>query len=285
MRYFFFILFACLLTFNAGAQRISLDLYAGATNYQGDLQDKRYTFDQAHFAGGLGLSYIINDHLSARASLLFGKLSADDKYSRNKTRNLNFSTSLSEFRIDAQYFFKPLAYHSFSPYVFAGLAIYHYDPYTHDSVGSTYYLKPLSTEGEGFVPGRPNYNLTGLSIPFGGGVRLVLSNNVQVGLEIGLRKTFTDYLDDVSTTYVDPNLLAANRGSKAVELAYRGDELKPPGVYPAAGSVRGGADNKDWYYFTAVTFSFRLGKGGIFSRDYVGIPCPVNLPVKRSYDR
>ena len=116
--------------------------------------------------------------------------------------------------------------HSLTPYVFGGIALYHFNPYTRDTSGTKYYLKPLSTEGEGFIDGRNNYNLTQFAIPFGAGVKLSLSDNVNVGFELGYRKLFTDYIDDVSTTYVDQSSLLVNRGSKAVELAYRGGELK-----------------------------------------------------------
>lgn len=80
-----------------------------------------------------------------------------------------------------------------------------------------------------------------------------------MGVEFGVRKLFTDYLDDVSTTYVDQNLLLLNRGAKAVELAFRGGELKNGATYPADGTQRGGNKAKDWYYFTGITASFRIG--------------------------
>src|SRR6185437_13148643 len=119
-----------------------------------------------------------------------------------------------------------------------------------------------STEGEGFIAGRKMYSLTQIGIPFGAGVKLALSDNLNVGLEVGFRKLFTDYLDDVSTTYVDKNLLLANRGQKAVELSYRGDEIKGGSlVYPDSGAQRGNPGSKDWYYFTGLTLSFRLGNG------------------------
>jgi hypothetical protein len=169
-----------------------------------------------------------------------GKVSADDKYGRNKERNLNFSSQVSEGSLDVQYLITPLDQHVFTPYIFAGIAIYHYDPYTFDSAGTKYYLKPLSTEGEGFVSGRNDYSLTQFSIPFGVGLKMPLSDDINVGFEIGYRKLFNDYVDDVSTDFVDENVLLANRGAKAVELSYRGDELKG-GVqtYPAAGVQRG----------------------------------------------
>lgn len=261
------------------AQKWSLDLYGGFTNYQGDLQDKRYTFNQAHLAGGIGVSYAINEHFSARAGFLIGKLSGDDQYGRNSDRNLKFQTSLTEGHLALQYYIRPLEYRTLAPYVFAGIAVFHYNPYTYDTSGSKYYLKPLATEGQGFVPGHEEYSLTGFAIPFGGGVKFSLSETVSVGLELGLRKTFSDYIDDVSTNYVDQSLLLANSGAKAVELAYRGGEIKSGGLYPAAGTIRGGAKYKDWYYFTGFTLSINLGdgSGGRPGKNGNGVGCPVNV--------
>ncbi|MBS1738359.1 MAG: outer membrane beta-barrel protein [Bacteroidetes bacterium] len=279
MKYLFaftFIIFTCNATIQA--QNLSIDLYGGAMNYQGDLQDSRYTFNQSHFAGGAGLSYELSDHFSVRGALLLGKVSADDKYGRNKARNLNFASSITEAQLSLQYFITPIGAHSFTPYLFGGVALFHFNPYTFDTNGVKTYLRPLSTEGQGFISGKKNYNLTQINLPFGGGVKLSLSDNINVGLELGLRKLFTDYLDDVSTEYVDQAALLANRGSKAVELAYRGNELKNGAPYPAAGSIRGGAKNKDWYYFTGITLSFKLGNGrgasGGRNKQY---GCPVNV--------
>ena len=171
-----------------------------------------------------------------------------------------------------QYYITPLADHALTPYVFAGVAIYHFNPYTYDTSGSKVYLKSLSTEGEGFVPGRNNYNLTQFAVPIGAGVKLSLTDKINVGLEVGFRKLFTDYLDDVSTTYVDQSLLLVNRGAKAVELAYRGDELKNGSLqYPAAGMQSGSAKNKDLYYFTGLTFPLNwaaeMGLGDVLNTD------------------
>jgi hypothetical protein len=257
---FFFFAFSFIVGATTAQHNLNLNLFLGTSNYSGDIQDKQFTFNQGHLAGGIGLSYEISPHFSVRTAFKLGKISADDKYGRNKARNLNFSSQLSEGSLDVQYMITPLGQHVFSPYVFAGVAIYHFDPYTFDSAGTKYYLKPLSTEGEGFVAGRKNYNLTQFSIPFGLGIKMPLSEDINVGFEIGYRKLFNDYLDDVSKNFVDENVLLANRGAKAVELSYRGDELKNGSlVYPAAGTQRGNPTSKDWYYFTGLTLSYRLG--------------------------
>ena len=280
MKSYMLIICSIFVVHTSQAQKVWINLYGGATNYQGDLQDKRYTFDQAHAAGGLGINYDLNDRLSVRAALTAGKLSADDKYGRNSVRNLNFTSNLTEAQLGLQYNITPMGEHALTPYVFAGFAIYRFNPYTHDSSGSKYYLRDLSTEGQGFIEGKKYYNLTALSIPMGGGVKLSLSDNINVGLEVGIRKLFTDYIDDVSTAYVDKNELILNRGAKAAELAYRGNALKNGPPYPAGGTLRG-SKLKDWYYLTALTISFRLpsrdGSGSGFGGRKSQFACPVNV--------
>lgn len=266
-----------LFSFSIGAQNLSLDLYVGTSNYRGDLQDQAFLFSQSHLGGGVGLSYRFNDHLSFRTSLILGKVSGDDKTGSNKARNLNFTSGITEGNLEVLYFVTPLLVHSFSPYFFTGISVYHFNPYTHDTSGNKYYLRPLSTEGEGFLDGVKDYNLTQIGIPVGGGVKLRLSENIDIGFEIGFRKIFTDYLDDVSTNYVQESLLLANRGAKAVELAYRGDELKGGDPqYPPAGKQRGSPKAKDMYYFTLVSLSYRFGASS-FSRSHSQWSCPKNV--------
>jgi hypothetical protein len=269
-----------IFSFHASAQNLHLNLFAGSSNYSGDLQDKGFTFSQAHFAGGVGVSYDITEHFSATGGVNFGTVSGNDKYGRNKARNLNFTSAISEANLGIQYFITPLSEHLLTPYVFVGIAVYHFNPYTTDTSGRKTFLRPLSTEGEGFLPGKSNYNLTQLAIPFGAGVKLSLSDNVNIGAELGYRKLFTDYLDDVSTTYVDEATLLANRGPEAVELAYRGNELKNGAPYPAGGNVRGNPVHKDWYYFTGFTASFRLFSGnglGSSAGKHSKYGCPANV--------
>jgi hypothetical protein len=83
-----------------------------------------------------------------------------------------------------------------------------------------------------------------------------LIEDLRVGIEIGYRKVFTDYMDDVSGYYIDEATLLNANGPKAVELAYRGDEVGA-GSYPSSGNVRGDPNNKDGYYYIAVTVTLR----------------------------
>jgi hypothetical protein len=157
-----------------------------------------------------------------------------------------------------------LAERKFSPYVFAGAALYHFNPFSYDTLGNKHFLRHLGTEGQGLeiYPDRKPYKLTQFALPFGGGIKLRVSENVVIAYEIGLRKLSTDYLDDVSRTYVDRNVLLAARGIDAVEMSYRGDELKNGNTtYPDAGTIRGGEKQKDWYYFQGININIGLNLG------------------------
>jgi hypothetical protein len=245
-----------------------VNLFGGFSNYIGDLQSKAYTTQQSNGSFGAGLQYDWNGHFSLLSNLMYGRVSAADGYSRKadlKARNLNFETQIVEGNLLAEYNLLDLNEHRFSPYAFAGVAVYHFDPYTYDyAAGKKTYLHILSTEGEGLpqYPGKKPYALTQLAIPFGGGIKLRVSDNVVVAYEIGLRKLFTDYLDDVSSTYVDQAVLLAARGPKAVELAYRGNELKNGPPYPPDGTIRGNPNRKDWYYMSGIRVSIALNSGG-----------------------
>ena len=263
------------------AQRLHADIFGGFSNYQGDLQQKRFTTQQAKGALGLGLKYDLTSHFALRSNFTYATVAADDKYNLQadlRARNLSFKSRITEANLLLDYTILNLQYNRLSPYVFGGLAVFHYNPFAYDSTGAKVYLRPLGTEGQGLTayPDRKNYQLTQFAIPFGGGVRWRFTDNITLSYEIGLRKTFTDYLDDVSTNYIDEAALLAGRGSKAVEMAWRGDELKTgAAAYPAEGTIRGGPKFKDWYYFSGVTISIGIGKRkGFHGTDNGRTDCP-----------
>lgn len=262
------------------SQDLHLNLFGGFANYQGDLQQKKIALDQSSGALGIGLTYDINRHFSARAGLVYGVIGADDKKNGAtlQPRNLNFKSGVFEGNLLLEYNILDLRYHRATPYVFGGIGIYHFNPYTYDTLGNRILLRPLGTEGQGLpeYPDRKMYRLTQFALPFGAGVKLRVSDRILLGYEIGLRKTFTDYLDDVSTNYADAAVLGAARGPKAIEMAYRGGELKDGNpVYPAEGTKRGGSRYGDWYYFHGITVSIRLNNRGRKNGDQLG--CPVNV--------
>lgn len=262
------------------AQPWHITLFGGLSNYQGDLQDKHYTFTGSKGAFGIGAQYDINNKLSLRGGLMFGKIGADDKNSSDiyrKERNLNFQSNITEGNLVVQYDFLDLSVKRLSPYVFAGIGIYHFNPYSYDTLGRKVYLQPLSTEGEGLpqYPDRKVYSLTQFTVPFGLGLHFRITDNMILGYEMGFRPALTDYLDDVSTTYVDHDALLAAKGPLAVEMSYRGDELKNGDPnYPTAGLKRGRPDAKDWYYFSGFSLSIGLSRNGHSPK---GMGCPARV--------
>jgi hypothetical protein len=144
------------------------------------------------------------------------------------------------------------------PYVFMGIGLFHFNPYTHDNTGKRTFLQPLGTEGQGLAayPNRKPYSLTQICLPFGGGVKINLDKSFDLEYELAGRSLFTDYLDDVSTTYVDKGALMSSSRLKTVELASR--QSKPP--YPVEGDIRGNPKVKDWYFITSLKLLMRLGK-------------------------
>src|SRR5260221_2243703 len=208
-----------------------VNLFGGFSNYIGDLQSRVYTTQQSNGAFGGGLQYDLNGHFSILGNASFARISASDAYSKRadvRARNLSFESKIYEGNLLLEYNLLDLQEHRLTPYVFAGAALFHFNPYAYDSLGKKIYLQPLSTEGQGLAqyPGRKQYSLWQISIPFGGGVKFRVSDRGVVACEDGMRKTFTDYLDNVSTPYVDRATLLAAKGRTAVEMAYRGGELK-----------------------------------------------------------
>ena len=249
----------CFTPFFAAAQNFYGSVRLGMANYQGDLKAKSISFKQSKLLMSLGARYDFSEHVTARSYFTLTSLAADDKNGTPsmQSRNLSFKSKIFDWELTGQYNLFSFNEKWWSPYVFAGIGIYHFKPYTQDTGGNKVYLKPLSTEGQGFANGVKNYKLTQFSIPFGIGAEYSLNEDMRVGLEFGYRKLFTDYLDDVSKNYVDEAALLAARGQTAVDLAWRGDE-KGAAPYPAAGTTRGNAKLNDGYYYIAVTYTVRL---------------------------
>jgi len=262
---FLFILFLLNVSF-VPAQRVFIGVAGGLSNYNGDLLDKLYHNKLTNGFIGLTVHYELQDQILIRGSYNFARVNGSDIYSDKeelRMRNLHFESAISEFSIVGEYYLFNLYERRFSPYGFVGLGLFHFDPYAYDSTGHKVFLKPLSTEGQGIYPDKKPYSLWQPTIPFGGGVKFAITENLRIGFEIGLRKLFTDYLDDVSTNYPDKNDLLAARGQTAVDFSYRGDEI-PGGdaAFPTKQTQRGGAKQKDMYYFTGLNIMFRPSFGG-----------------------
>ena len=253
-----------LLSFTILAQsQVQVGLFGGISNYVGDMTEKAYK--NSNGAIGITAGYQILNRVNLRAGFTFAKVNAADSLIGQddiRARNLSFQSKISEFSLIAEFNTFDMSYKRWSPYVFAGLAVYHFNPYTFDQQNNKVFLNPLGTEGQG-LPGYPEtYSLTQLALPFGGGIKYNVSDKVRIALEVGLRKLFTDYLDDVSGNYADANDLFINRGQQSVDLSYREDELvNGDPNYPAKGETRGSPKYKDYYYLTGLHLTYQLDGG------------------------
>mgnify|MGYP002779557870 CR=1 FL=1 len=189
MRFFFFALF-CLFIQPLSAQQWSVGLLGGISNYQGDLVDGAYVGRFMRPAMGFTVGRNFTSRLSARLGLTFASVEGDDQYSKKdylRARNLSFASPITEASLLAQFHAFDLETVRFTPYVFGGVAVFRFNPYTNDAAGNRAYLQPLGTEGQG-LPGYAAelYSRTQLALPFGGGVKYALSSNIHLGLEVGI---------------------------------------------------------------------------------------------------
>ncbi|HWJ90600.1 MAG TPA: DUF6089 family protein [Flavisolibacter sp.] len=256
------IVFVFFLLTNSSHAQFQVGIFGGVANYQGDLVDQ--AFQSPRGAVGFTVNYEASGRLSLRGGFTYAKLAGADSLSKKadlRLRNLSFQTAISELSLVGEFNTLNLDERRWSPYVFAGLAVFHFNPYAYDRTGRKVFLRPLSTEGQDLsgYPDSKSYSLTQLAIPFGGGIKLNVNDRVRIALELGMRKLFTDYLDDVSGNYADPNDLLAAKGPQSVDLSYRGDEAPGGNLnYPLKGAQRGSPKYKDFYYITGLHLIYRL---------------------------
>ncbi len=248
------------------AQRTEVGIFAGSAYYLGDLNPNKH-FGNTHPAFGLVYRYNMSLRWALKLSAIYGTISGDDASAVgwNKQRNLSFQSHVTDFSGQLELNFFPYytgsRKYSFSPYIFAGLNIFSFNPKAKYE-GEWFELQPLGTEGQGTMayPGRKSYALTQLGFPFGVGMKISMSKLVCFGLEWSMRKTFTDYLDDVSKTYPDPIRLASENGTMAALLSNRSLDL--PGEQPIEADMQRGNENtKDWYSFIGATFTIKIISG------------------------
>jgi len=246
-------------------QKWEVGLWGGTSNYFGDIKVlPEYAYTIFRPAAGVFGRYNINPRIAINAGLNYGSIVGDDAYSPDdyeRIRNLSFQSNIYEVSTALEFNFFPLIIGSyeyfFTPYMFIGISGFHFNPKA-ELDGRIYELQPLGTEGQNFsqFTGREPYNLFGLAIPLGGGIKYNFANNFTLGFKVGYRFTFTDYLDDISTTYADPSILTSGNGSNIVlSLADRSPEVyfEPIG---SPGKQRGNSKNNDAYLFSGITFSY-----------------------------
>lgn len=241
---------------------LRVGISGGATNYLGDLDDDEpWKFTKPGV--GINATYRFNALLWGRVSFFQGWMGADDAESNDfyrRQRNLNFRSQIQEFSAQLVVDFAP-SYRSYryrpkvTPYIFGGIALFNYNP--QGRLGDVWYdLHTIGTEGQYLGPPYPEpYSLTQYAIPMGFGLRFAVGNKVDLEIESGVRKTFTDYLDDVSSAYPDLDEMQDRFGPVAATLADPSDRtVFPDGIR----AIRGDATQSDWYIYTNISLNVIL---------------------------
>ncbi|MBL7729989.1 MAG: outer membrane beta-barrel protein [Chitinophagaceae bacterium] len=239
----------------------------GAGHYFGDL-NTRARLNAAKVSATAFFRKNFGNYIALRLGVSFAQLGYSDQYNTHNKymnlRNLSFNSKVWELSLQGDFnFFRFMPgdpQYSFTPYITLGAGIFSYDPYAYLR-GEKVQLRPLGTEGQGssLYPDRKQYSSMGISIPFGGGFKYSLNERVNIGFEILHRFTNTDYLDDVSTTYVDPSIFPLNSDgspSNGLLLYDRSYELGEP--IGQIGFQRGNSKQKDQFVTAMFHITFNL---------------------------
>lgn len=226
-------------------------------------------------SGSIFFSVNYKNAIALRAEGTFGKVTASDNTLENVKpttygryeRNLSFKSTITEVMLALE--IHPLFFKKYkegkklpriSPYLVGGIGFFSFNPQAFLN-GKWIELKPLSTEGQGFIeyPDRKPYKLKQFNFPLGVGIKYKLTPLYTVSVECVSRILTTDYLDDVSTTYVDQSLfshyLVGENLTNALLLNDRQKEINP-GHVTNPGWQRGNPASNDSYFTLNLKMSF-----------------------------
>lgn len=268
----------------------------GASNFLGDLGGKNgvgtndlrdLEFKKFNMAGFVGFRHAFHKNFYGRANFNYGRVAGDDKLTTEvyrSNRNLSFRSDIFEFdlmgevwiRIGSkkghQYKLERSKENESAPWhvrgsyltVFGGLGLFHFNPkvYFQDK---WVFLAPLTTEGQGLPNGASAYNLWQINVPVGFSYMVRLHRNFSFGIEATYRYTFTDYIDDVSTSYYNANDLALYQGSQngAVAAYLSNPSLGAanggmPNIVTAPGQQRGDDKDNDGYFYAIFKVDYLI---------------------------
>lgn len=229
---------------------IKATAFIGTSSYVGDIAGRTDALSKTRLSFALGGQYRYNSHFSFRGDLGYVRIAGDDALGPNPQRNLSFKTDIYELNLGATYdlfsFNKMYRRRKLiSPYGLVGFGIFYYNPKA-DLEGTTYSLRQYQTEGS-------KYNSVSFNVQFGGGIRIKLTPQLDLGFELVYKKTFTDYLDDVSTIY--PEDIATWSDPTRQQLSLRHDGAT---YDEAAGKKRGNPSSKDGYLLAGFRLEYTI---------------------------
>ncbi|MCK6649171.1 MAG: DUF6089 family protein [Bacteroidia bacterium] len=266
-------------------------LGVGVSNFLGELgganqigtnfvKDLEFTATRPSLA--LGMRYKFHKRWAVKGGLHYLLLSGNDKLTQEpfrKNRNLHFRSHTFELSVQGEFYFtkeqsghiykiknaKGMKSYDYQGYIFVGVGAFYYNPQAKYN-GNWVNLQPLSTEGQGLAGGPKKYSRVSICIPYGIGGKYAINKEWAVGLEAGIRKTFTDYIDDVSGVYYNNSAIFQAKGAPAAYLADPSlmnypEELggnATPYNQSAVGQQRGDPKDKDAYMFLNVTVNYKM---------------------------
>jgi hypothetical protein len=262
---------------------LDFGIMLGGSNYNGELVSSAFEMQGTHFNAGLITRWNPVQRISFRLSANYGHISGDDRWYSNDEertlRNIHFKSEIWDFTGAVEVNLRTFGFKQTTgviPYLMAGVSVFKFNPRAEfiydptgwaangglqnyadliDRDGDWVELQPLGTEGQETTENNDlkRYALTQLAIPVGFGFKWRMNEHWEVGVEYGTRFTFTDYIDDVSGTYIEPVFIESQYGSMAAALA------DPSTTGLEAGSNRGdGKDKNDMYSIFGLTLTYKI---------------------------
>jgi hypothetical protein len=250
------------------AQDWEFGIFAGAPLYTGELtNNKPVVLSETKPGFGGFARYNVNKYFTVKSNIYYGTISGDDANASSRSdriRNLSFRSDILDIGVQGEFNFsgfntlKENLRSSF--YGLLGLSVFRFNPRAKYK-GKWYDLQELGTEGQGTAKfnERDPYALTQIAIPFGVGFKHAFDKHWSIGLEVGFRYTFTDYIDDVSKTYVSPSILRGTNGKISPKLSNRTGEVLEDGRKELnSQDQRGDPTTNDGYHFVGLTLSYTV---------------------------
>jgi hypothetical protein len=249
---FFLVIFFIFAFHAVKSQDLEVGLTGGGSYYLGDLNPGKH-FLNTQVAYGLMARYCIDTRWAVKLSGTRGSVKGSAASSGFlPDRGLSFSSTLTDISGVVEFNFLPYftgsRVNAITPYIYTGISVFFFNP-----VSNGVSLRSLGTEGQNIgYQGRKPYGTTSVSIPVGLGAQFSLARRLSIQVYWEMHKTFTDYLDDVSTTYyLDGRSIQA--GDQAGIMSYPTRDHTP-------GMQRGNDKNNDWYALAglSITYKFNL---------------------------
>lgn len=253
-----------LCSFSIKAQQFKsnteIGLLLASSYYLGDLNTTH--FNQPLAGAGLIIRRNIDERFVYKAELMYLNLRSDERQSDDTiafNRGLHFKSPVYEISGQLEFNFLPYQpgnpLYTWTPFIYTGISIFHFNPQAENKNGEWVDLQELGTEGQGTTtfPDRNKYSLIQFAIPMGLGIKIAVNESFNIIVEYAARKTFTDYVDDVSTTFV-----GGNGTTYPIEMSTDAQEMSDPLGTHSKDLQRGDPDKKDWYSFAGITLSFKL---------------------------